>query len=184
MHAADACVANDTLTAYALVAEHAAAALAALRLTRESLGSGYCYSIAELVGIYRCRTQYLLHFSSDSMLACPCAWIEPAIARLRQFPAVKVANPVWNSRFAEAKQEALFEDDDWYTGFGFSDQCYLIAPALFRQDIYRETHPASARYPAYGGNLFEKRVDAWMRNHGCYRITYKHGSYIHQNFPA
>ncbi|MDU4962079.1 MAG: hypothetical protein E6X17_15595 [Sporomusaceae bacterium] len=182
LRAADACVDRDILTSYLLVEDYAEAALAAAGLTKADLGIGYYYSIAELVGIYCCRTEYLLHFSSDSMLTGPCGWLEPAIDRLRQWPAVKVANPVWNSRYEEAKQEALLEDGDWYIGFGFSDQCYLIAPAVFRQTIYQETHPAAARYPAYGGELFEKRVDAWMRNHGCYRITYKHGAYVHQNF--
>jgi|GEM_PF-4681632 len=37
--------------------------------------------------------------------------------------------------------------------------------------------------PQYGGESFEKQVDSWMRNHNFLRLTYKHGSYIHKDFP-
>jgi hypothetical protein len=65
-------------------------------------------------------------------------------------------------------------------GFGFSDQCFLVRTADFRAPIYNELNDLSARYPGYGGELFEKRVDAWMRNHGFLRATFKHGTYLHE----
>ena len=45
------------------------------------------------------------------------------------------------------------------------------------------TAELSKRYPRYGGDLFEKRVDSWMRNHAFHRLTWRHGSYEHRNFP-
>jgi hypothetical protein len=60
---------------------------------------------------------------------------------------------------------------------------YLVKTADFKAPIYNETHPESERYPEYGGELFEKRVDSWMRRHDYQRLTFKHGSYIHKNFP-
>ena len=75
------------------------------------------------------------------------------------------------------------ETGDFYIGRGFSDQCYLVRTEEFRRRIYNESHPASARYPCYGGELFEKRVDSWVRNHGHLLATYKHGHYLHKNWP-
>jgi hypothetical protein len=49
--------------------------------------------------------------------------------------------------------------------------------------MYNERHIDSERYPRYGGELFEKRVDAFMRNHNFMRITSKKASYRHHNFP-
>ena len=96
---------------------------------------------------------------------------------------VKVCNLDWDENHREAKGGATGETDDFHIGTGFSDQCYLVRTEEFRQRIYNETHPASARYPKYGGELFEKRVDSWMQNHGHLRATYKHGHYIHKNWP-
>ena len=50
---------------------------------KESFGKGFVYSISELTGIYFCKTDYLLHFSSDAFL-CRSArrsnWISESIA--------------------------------------------------------------------------------------------------------
>ena len=35
----------------------------------------------------------------------------------------------------------------------------------FKAPIYNEANPVSERYPKYGGETFEKRVDSWIRNH-------------------
>jgi hypothetical protein len=59
---------------------------------------------------------------------------------------------------------------------------YLVRTEDFRASIYEESHEASERYPHYGGELFEKRVDSWMRNNHHLRATHRHGSYLHQNF--
>jgi hypothetical protein len=180
---AEKLVKANVLTDFCLVEDHAAEALDFFQLSRDSLGRGYVYSIAELVSIYRCGTEFLLHFSGDSIPAAKTDWVVKALGEFQRNDRVKVANPIWNHKFDEARRESFDENEEFFRGFGFSDQCYLVRAADFRAPIYQETHPDSARYPGYGGELFEKRVDSWMRNHGFHRITCKHCSYVHRNFP-
>ena len=166
------------------VHEHAQETLDFFQLSKEKLGKGYYYSIAELVSIYLTKTKYLLHFSSDAIPEKNIAfnWLQQGIHLLETNSEVKVFNLTWNHRFHEAKNESLSEDDQFYYGYGFSDQMYLVRTADFRAPIYEEINDASERYPKYGGELFEKRVDAWMRNCGHIRATSKQASYLHQNF--
>lgn len=181
-HYADKLVTQGILTSFVVVDDFAKEVLDYFEISNESFKGGYYYSIAELVSIYLCKTEYLLHFSSDSILETSFPWIETAILKMKCAKNIKVANPTWNSRYFEAKHEAFDEDENFFIGQGFSDQCYLIRIKDFKRKIYNEKNPSSERYPHYGGELFEKRVDAWMRNHHYQRITFKHGSYIHQNF--
>ena len=166
------------------VDDYAQVALDHFGLTRADLGKGYVYSIAELVSIYLCDTQYLLHFSGDSMPErhLPQHWLTDGLNILKQRPDVKLFNLTWNQKFNELARETRWQDELCAYGFGFSDQMYLIRSADFKQHIYHETHADSQRYPVYGGELFEKRVDSWLRNHNYLRATYKHGSYRHRNF--
>ncbi|UPM55193.1 hypothetical protein [Gottfriedia acidiceleris] len=179
---ADKLIARDVLSSYVIVEEYSKEALNYFEVTKESFKGGYYYSISELVSIYLCTTEYLLHFSSDSILEKPFSWIDLSILKLQDDERIKVANPVWNGNNFEAKQESIDEDENFYIGYGFSDQCYLIRTNDFKNKIYNEKNPISERYPIYGGELFEKRVDAWMRNNHFKRITFKHGNYIHQNY--
>jgi hypothetical protein len=105
------------------------------------------------------------------------------IATLKNNNNVKVFNLTWNREYSSAKSESKYDDTLNAYGFGFSDQMYLIRSADFRQPIYQYYDPASERYPKYGGELFEKRVDSWMRQNNFLRATYKNGSYLHKNFP-
>lgn len=166
------------------VHEHAEAALDFFNLSKEKLGKGYYYSIAELVSIYLTKTKYLLHFSSDAIpeknISFP--WLQSGIDLLEKNPKVKVFNLTWNRRYKEAINESLEKDDHFYYGYGFSDQMYLVRTEDFRTSIYEESHEASKRYPHYGGELFEKRVDSWMRNNHHLRATHRDASYLHQNF--
>ncbi len=162
-----------------VVADHAEATLRHFGLTRDEFGVGYVYSISELVSLRLCETDYLLHFSGDSMPIAPVCWIEQAISLMTSDPRVKVANLTWQSNYQQAKAESSEETENFYLGFGFSDQCYFVHVPTFQQRIYGEWNSASQRYPAYGGELFEKRVDSWMRNHGYLRATYRHGAYWH-----
>lgn len=181
---AEKLVRSGVLTGFHVVADHEAEALDFFGLEKESLTSGFVYSVAELVGIHLCQTDFLLHFSGDSFPAARVPWMGAALERFSADKRVKVANLTWNHNYLDAAAEAFDEDHDFYVGYGFSDQMYLVRTADFRSpSVYHQTNPASARYPAYGGELFEKRVDAWMRNNGFHRLTYKHGSYEHENFP-
>lgn len=153
------------------------------QISKESLGKGYVYSIAELVGIYTCQTDYLLHFSSDAILYKKTDWIQSAIKCFEKDYKCKMATLTWNKKYQEAKNESFAQDGDFFIGYGFSDQMYLIKTADFRQPIYCFYHPSSDRYPKYGGELFEKRVDSWMRTHEFHRYVHKLSSYQHKNFP-
>lgn len=180
---ADRAVAAGFFSKYVIVEDHAAEALEFFALTRESLGSGYYYSIAELVGVYLSRTEYMVHYAGDCIPLQPFDWITPALQLMARDPRIKVCNLTWDEKYTEAKSECCEENDNFHLGYGFSDQCYLIRAADFRFPIYSESHPDSARYPGYGGELFEKRVDSWMRNHRHLRATFKHASYVHRNWP-
>lgn len=184
--AADDLVSKQIITKYIVVEDHAEAALKFFSLSREKLGMGYYYSIAELVSIYLTKTEFLLHFSGDSIVFenTPKNWLYEGIDTLREKDNVKVFNLTWNKKYKEARKESHFEDQLNFYGNGFSDQMYLIRTADFKEGIYEQHHPDSKRYPAYGGELFEKRIYSWLRNFNYLRATYKHGSYLHKNFPS
>jgi hypothetical protein len=174
---------RNVISDYVLVDDYADEVLDFFRLDRDSFKGGYYYSIQELVGIYRCRSDYLLHFSGDSILDGSFPWIPQAIQKLNENRSIVVASCLWNRKREEACKTAVDEDDDFWFVDGFSDQCYLLRTVDFRAQIYGETHHKSQHFPAYGGELFEKRVDAWMRTNGFLRCAFKHGSYMSKNFP-
>ena len=181
---ADRLIRSGVIDQYVKVGDYAAEALDFFSLSRDKLGIGYYYSIAELVSIYLTKTEYLLHFSGDSIVSKKTAtqWLSDGIETLRNNNNVKVFNLTWNEEYSAAKKEAEYDDLINGYGFGFSDQMYLIRSADFKKPIYEFYDPASERYPKYGGELFEKRVDSWMRQNNFLRATYKNGSYLHKNF--
>jgi hypothetical protein len=181
---ADRLVHSGVLTDYVIVRDHEKSALEFFELSRDDLTSGFVYSIAELVGLHVCTTDFLLHYSGDSMPLAATPWMTAALSRMEGDNRAKVANLTWNGNYSEAAAESFAQDENFYIGYGFSDQMYLVRTADFRSPaVYHETNPHSARYPVYGGELFEKRVDSWMRNHQYHRLTYRFGAYQHRNFP-
>lgn len=180
---ADKAVSQGIIDEWILVEKHAQEVLRNFGLTKDDFKGGYYYSIQELTGIFLCKSKYLLHFSGDTMMQTRKPWIDDAIEKMEQNPRFIVANPTWSRRFDEAQAQSFDEDDQFYFGYGFSDQCYLVKPEFFRKDIYHETHADSARYPKYGGELFEKRVDSFMRTNNYFRLTSKTATHRHRNFP-
>lgn len=175
---------EGVIDAFYVVEEYADEALSFFNIDKDSFGGGYFYSIAELVSVFLCETDYLLHFSSDSYIVkSDDNWIDSAITLFEKRSDILVANPTWNFRYEEAKRESFDETKDFYLGYGFSDQCFLIRTKDFKKQIYNETNLESNRYPKYGGELFEKRVDSYMRNNKKYRISSKHVTYASINFP-
>lgn len=176
-------VEEGILDSYFFAEDYVDEVLDFFKIKKESFNGGYCYSIAELVGVYLCKTNYLLHFSSDSFQKnMGEQWIDEAINVFIDRNDIIVANPVWNDSFVQAKNESIKEIGNFYLGYGFSDQCYLIKTDIFLKQIYNNINIQSERYPKYGGELFEKRVDSYMRNNNLYRITSKKVSYSHINF--
>lgn len=183
--AADRLIANEIIDEYIFVSQHADNALEHFGLTREALGKGYNYSIAELVSIFLCSTKYLAHFSSDTTITEDVAphWLSDATSLLAERGEVSVVNLTWDQKYSEALKDSDYQDDNYFYGYGFSDQMYVIEVEEFNKKIYDFEHPASERYPKYAGALFEKRVDSYMRVNARIRATYRHASYIHKNFP-
>lgn len=179
---AERLVKEKIITSYVVVENYADKALKFFGIDKDSFNGGYYYSIQELVGIYLCKSKYLLHYSSDAYLKTPINWIDQAINKLNNDKRVKVTNLTWGGRHYQFKLESIDQDSDFYYSYGFSDQNYLIEVSNYRSKIYNEKRKASDRYPPYGGELFEKRVDSWLRNHSYLRATYRHGEYTHKNF--
>jgi hypothetical protein len=173
---------KNVITSAVFVDDMAEKVLDFFSVDQGSFKGGYYYSIQELTGIFNCRTDYLLHFSGDTMIGNSVEWIGESIKQMELDREILVANPNWQKTGDMAKQESILENRLFYKGFGFSDQCYLVRNADFKKPIYNEKNEASERYPVYGGELFEKRVDAYMRNHSLKRITSKNAYYIHRNF--
>lgn len=173
---------NNLIDSYYGVDFYARAALDHFGLKEYDFSGGYRYSIAELVSIYLCKTPYLLHFSSDSMVSeeTPPGWVETAIGILETRPEVSVVNLLWNKLRDEARSESFAEDDDCFYGYGFSDQMYLVRTEDFMSRIYLHAHSGTAAH--HHGEIFEKRVDAWMRTENRPRATLKAGSYIHPTY--
>jgi hypothetical protein len=181
---ADKKIKDKVLDKYYIVDDYADEVLDYFGVTKASFKGGYYYSIAELVGIYLCETEYLLHFSSDTILEpSEINWIDKALKILQSREDVVVANATWNFSYKEAKKESFSELQDFYLGYGFSDHCYLVPTKVFKNKIYNEIHVDSNRYPRHGGESFEKRVNSFMRNYKRFRITSKEISYVHKSFP-
>ncbi|GHV56053.1 hypothetical protein FACS1894182_01830 [Bacteroidia bacterium] len=103
---------------------------------------------------------------------------------MEKHPEYVVANPAWNLSYRNARKESGGgQIGHFQTGYGFSDQCYLVRTNDFRAPIYNYTHPASERYPEHGGESFEKRVDSWMRSNSLKRLTSVQESYISHHLP-
>ncbi|WP_010262395.1 hypothetical protein [Treponema primitia] len=174
------------IDAYYFVDDYIDEALKCFDIKKESFGTGYYYSSAELVGIYLSKTKYHLHFSSDAFMNKKnknSRWIHDACEILNSESKYFVANPMWDYSYNTICMN--FDDkrpENFFVGYGFSDQCYLIRTDDFKKDIYNYSHPASKRYPKYGGELFEKRVDSYMQTKGLLRLIARHESYIHRNF--
>lgn len=181
---AERLVKKGVLTEFINVGEYAKKALDYFELTEKSLGVGYYYSIAELVSLYLADTKYLLHFSGDSIIDSKSSstWLHQGIDILESEPQIKVVNLSWQKFDSSLQEELIADTDNYWTSFGFSDQMYLVRVEDFKQKIYNFTHPLSERYPKHAGELFEKRVDSWLRTQQYYRATLKDGFYKHRNF--
>ena len=185
--AAEQLVSLGVIDEFYIVKDYMDRAFRALDITVESFKGNYYYSVSELVSIYLNKTEFLLHFSSDSrMLYTNNYWINESCIILQQNPQVYSTSPLWVSNYADSYTEALSESvgqtDRWFLDHGFSDQCYLIQVDKFRQPIYNEHNPASARFPDYAGELFEKRVYSFYQNHKYLRAVNKESCFKHENF--
>jgi len=141
----------------------------------------YYNALAPLSAIYLCKTKYLLYMTGDVWLDKKINWIEKSIRFLQKKEKYKVANLTWNEKYVEVKKESYKKKRGFYLAKqGFSDQCFLIKTKDFQKPIYNESRSDANHFP--GGEVFEKRVFSFMKNHGWERITFSKGSYIHKSF--
>ena len=139
----------------------------------------YLNAIGPLSAIYFCKTPYLLYQTGDVRLEHKSNWIPKAQKLMEKKQSYKVANLTWNGNFKEAKKEAYKKKRGFFIAKeGFSDQMFLVKREDFQRPIYHEIREDASHYPR--GEVFEKRVYSYMKNHGWQRMTYKYGYYIHQ----
>jgi hypothetical protein len=160
-------------------------------IKEDSFDGGYWYSIAPLLAIYLCDTDYMVYLTGDSLNEKnDYDWISSGINMLKINDMVKVVNPVWNHQYSAAKDDENYyislgntltkKYDDWSFGMGFSDQCFLIPTDVFKQQIYNENNDLSdIQYAKYTGECFEKRVSSYLKNNKFYRITNNNTTYYH-----
>jgi hypothetical protein len=140
----------------------------------------YYNALAPLSAIYHCPTDYLLYLTGDVYLKRPVDWIPKALRFLEKRPEVKVANLAWNDNYREVKKESYRRTWNFFVADeGFSDQMFLVRRKDFRAPIYGELREDGAHYPR--GDVFEKRVFSYMKNRQWERITFRRGSYTHEN---
>ena len=178
---AEKAIKEGIIDEYIVAEEWANEVLNYFSLSREELGKGYYYSIAELTGIYVCSTDYLLHFSSDSRFEYRNNFVADSINLLNEHFEISVCNPMWNYRYHDLRKPNWDESKHFHIGHGFSDQCYLIRLDEYKRDIYHFSHDTGAKYPEYGGELFEKRCNSYMRCNDRFRAVYMKGSYWTEN---
>jgi hypothetical protein len=173
---------QGVIDAFYIVEEYIAEALEYFQLTREDLGKGYYYSTAEIVGLYLCKTDFLCHFSSDSILISNRDnWISESIEMFNQNDKILVSNPLWAK--ISLTNSLVINKSFHFSEAGFSDQCYLLSMNKVKKDFLIYHHSEGDKlYPKYGGELFEKRVFSFMKHNDVFRVTALHSYYKHQNF--
>lgn len=141
----------------------------------------YYNALGPLTALYLTSSEYLLYLTGDVRLDRKVSWIHRAISRMQSREKYSVANLVWNDNYREAKKESYKREWNFFVAKqGFSDQLFLVRTEEFRRPIYGEIRSDSSHYPR--GDVWEKRVFSYLKNRGLERITYRRGSYTHENF--
>jgi hypothetical protein len=171
------------------VAKRLPKALEVSGLKASDLGLVRHYMDFALVAVTDALPDYLLYCCAEVDLVTPFDWVSDAVRKLEADQSLLVANPSWASDPAGAARESRRRDGDHWVGSGFSDQCFLADSKRLAAPIYKYKHEAGNRYPMSDiGDIFEKRVDAYMRHHGLLRISdarvfYAHAGAEGQGYP-
>jgi hypothetical protein len=171
------------------VADFLPNALLLCGLKMSDLGVVRHYMDFALVAVTHALPDYVLYCCAEVDLVAPFDWVSDAVTKLEADPRLLVANPSWASDPSGAQRESLSRDGDHWVGMGFSDQCFLADSKRLSAPIYNLKHEAGARYPMSDlGDIFEKRVDAYMRHHRLLRISdsrifYSHAGVEGQGYP-
>lgn len=169
---AKAAVGRGEIDEYIEVAEALPAALEKCGLALRDLGLVRHYMDFALVAVTHAAPGYLLYCCAEVDLVTPFDWVSDAVAKMESDQRILVANPCWASDLAGAERESLGRDGHYWFGNGFSDQCFLVDAGRLAAPIYRYKHETGSRYPMSDlGDIFEKRVDAYMRHRNLLRIS-------------
>ena len=188
-HHAKSKVKDNILTNYYIAKDFEEEVLEFFKLKKEDFRASKGYkdewvfynAIGVLTAIYLCKTPYFLYHTGDSFLEDKIDWIPKAIELMEKKKKYKVANLSWNHKYKEAEKESYKKKGDFFVAKqGFSDQLFLVKTKDFKRPIYSEIRDDSHHFPR--GDVFEKRVFSFMKNRRWKRITYRHGSYIHNSF--
>jgi hypothetical protein len=174
-------VKRGEISSFVFVADALPNALESCGLTLHNLGRVRHYVDFALVAIHAAEAEFLLYCCAEVEMEQPCDWVTPAIEKLRSNPLLLVANPAWASDPSGADREALLSEGPYRLGYGFSDQIFLVRAERLRRPVYGYQHPAGERYPMSDvGDIFEKRIDAFMRCEGLLRLTDTRAVYRHR----
>lgn len=177
------------IDAYIEVASALPQALERCGLNLRDLGLVRHYMDFALVAVASAAPNYVLYCCAEVDLVTPFDWVSDAVAMLEADARILVANPSWASDPEGAQREAILRKGDHWIGRGFSDQCFLANAGRLAAPIYHYKHEAGGRYPMSDlGDIFEKRVDAYMRHHNLLRLSdsrvfYNHAGVEGQGYP-
>lgn len=114
----------------------------------ENNNDGYYYSISELTSIYLSKSDFILHFSSDSFFKTNgCEWLTNSLDVMHNNNKVVCASAFWENK----------TKDIINYGCRFSDHLYLIKKDVFNKQIYGLKNK-DVVFVDHGGNCFEKMV--------------------------
>ncbi len=182
---AQAAVDRCEIDAYLEVDKELSHALGVCGLSMRQLGLIRHYIDFALVAVNAACPGYLLYCCAEVEQDACFDWVTPALAKMEQDPRYLVANPSWASDPEGACRESIGREGPHWVGRGFSDQCFLVDARRLARPVYGYTHPDGARYPMSDlGDIFEKRIDAFMRKEGLLRITDSRVSYTHHGIEG
>lgn len=142
----------------------------------ENNNDGYYYSISELTSIYLSKSDFILHFSSDSIFKTNgYNWLTNSLDVMHNNNKVVCTSAFWENK---TKNKLDY-------GCRFSDHLYLLKKEIFKRQIYN-IKDSAIWYPAHGGNSFEKIVYSFLyHNKETHLIMtdYNHYYFHDQHFP-
>jgi hypothetical protein len=169
---------SDEIDELRFVADLLPAAMSITGITERDLGRLRHYTDCAITAIALPGSPWLLYWDADVRLDHPFDWITPAIDAMDADPRIVVANPDWTPSTLD--EETIEQRGDFAIGRGFSDQLFLVRREDLARPIYHQRCIARLRYPiAHIGDVFEARVDAWMRHNGRLRATHTGVRYLH-----
>ena len=144
----------------------------------KDLGIAYKYTIPHLYSIYFSKSDYIMHVSEDILDLQIENFVEDSVKLLENNSDIISTVPNWGAIYLESSEYR----DNFGIAFGFSDQIYILKRDRFNDKIfYNYYHIDSQRYPDYGGESFEKRVNSYMRCMNLKRGIHKNSSYRHEH---